>query len=86
VTRAEWLAAAREYLFEAKNGLEGASKALDAAEFPGSAEAARDLHNGAEALHFDIRLASVIAHRAEHPEFYDESGKWVGRQDGTETS
>ncbi|WP_129782887.1 hypothetical protein [Promicromonospora panici] len=81
MTRAESLAAAREYLFEAKNGLDGAGKALDAAGFTGSAETARDLHQGAEALHFDIRLAAVIAHRAEHPEFYDESGKWVGRPD-----
>jgi hypothetical protein len=86
MARGEWLAAAQQYLFEAKNGLEGAGKALDAAEFTDAAETARDLHTGAEALHFDIRLAAVIAHRAEHPEFYDETGKWVGRQDGTETS
>lgn len=81
MSRAEWLGAARQYLFDAKNGLEGARRSLDEAGFPDSAETARDLHKGAEALHFEIRLASVIAHRAEHPEFYDETGSWVGRQD-----
>lgn len=84
MARAEWLDAARQYLFEAKNGLEGATRALGAAEFPGSAETARDLHKGAEALHFEIRLAAAIAHRAENPDAYDESGRWVGRPDGAE--
>lgn len=82
MTRAEWLDAARQYLFDAKNGLEGATRALNRAGSTGPAATARDLHKGAEALHFEIRLAAVIAHRDEHPEFYDESGSWVGRQDG----
>ncbi|PUB28593.1 hypothetical protein C8K30_1039 [Promicromonospora sp. AC04] len=84
MSRAEWLDSARRYLFEAKNGLEGASRALDRVEFTDAAETARDLHKGAEALHFEIRLAAVIAHRAQYPEFYDETGKWVGRQDDGE--
>lgn len=84
MSRAEWLASARQYLFDAKNGLDGAGKALDAAGFAGEAETARDLHGGADALHFKVRLAAVMAHRAEHPEFYDESGKWVGRPDETD--
>jgi len=86
MNRAELLGAAREYLFDAMNGLEGATKALDRAGFAGSAETTRDLHQGAEALHFEIRLASVIAHRAENPDAYDETGQWVGRPHGTESS
>lgn len=86
MTRAEWLDKARQHLFDAKTGLDGATKALDTAGLPGSAETARDLHQGADALHFEVRLAAVMAHRAEHPEFYDESGKWVGRPDETEQS
>jgi hypothetical protein len=84
MARAEWLDAARQYLFEAKNGLEGAARSLSAAGFPGSADTAQDLHKGAEALHFEIRLAAAIAHRAENPEAYDESGRWVGRRGATE--
>jgi hypothetical protein len=86
MTRAESLDWARQYLFEAMNGLEGATRALDGAGFAGSAETARDLRQGAEALHFEIRLACVIAHRAENPDAYDETGQWVGRTHGTETS
>jgi hypothetical protein len=84
--RAELLGAARQYLFDAMNGLEGASKALDRAGFAGSAETAGDLLKEAEALHFEIRLASLIAHRAENPDAYDETGRWVGRRDRTEPS
>jgi len=86
MTRAELLGAARQYLFEAMNGLEGAAKALDRAGFADSAKTARDLQVGAEALHVEIRLASVIAHRAENPDAYDETGRWVGRPHGTEPS
>lgn len=86
MTRAEWLGAAREYLFEAVNGLEGAANALDRAGLAGSAEAARDLHKGADALHVEIRLAHVIAHRAECPDAYDETGQWIGRPHGTGSS
>ena len=84
MTRAESLDAARRYLFEAVNGLAGATNALDHAGFLGTSEQARDLHKGAEELHFEIRLASVIAHRAENPDAYDEHGRWIGRQDQTE--
>jgi hypothetical protein len=84
--RAELLGAAREYLFEALNGLEGATKALDRAGLADWAETARVLHQNAEALHFEIRLASLIAHRAENPDAYDENGRWVGRPHGAEPS
>lgn len=84
MSRAAWLASAQQYLFEAMNGLSGASRALDESQFPDSAESARDLHKGAEALHFEIGIAATLAHRAEHPEFYDDDGQWVGRQDRKE--
>lgn len=86
MSRAELLAGATEYLSEAVTGLAGAAKALDAAGVLAAAEQARSLHQGADALHTEVRLAASVAHRAERPEFYDESGKWVGRTDRTEKS
>jgi hypothetical protein len=81
VSRAELLAGATEYLSDAVTGLVGAAKALDAAGVLAAAEQARSLHQGADALHLEVHLAASAAHRAERPEFYDESGTWVGRRE-----
>ncbi|PUB23967.1 hypothetical protein C8K30_110110 [Promicromonospora sp. AC04] len=86
MSRASSLAAAADYLSEAVRGLAGAARLLDHAGVLGGADSARDLHGRAESLHTDISLAASVAHRAERPEFYDESGRWVGRTDGTEKS
>ena len=72
MSRAQSLAAAADYLFEAVNGLDGAGVL-------GASDQARGLYQSADALHTEIRLAAVVAHRAERPEFYDEKGRWVGR-------
>jgi hypothetical protein len=79
MSRAQSLAAAADYLFEAVNGLDGAAKVLDGAGVLGASDQARGLYQSADALHTEIRLAAVVAHRAERPEFYDEKGRWVGR-------
>ncbi|MCF4123225.1 hypothetical protein L1785_19835 [Antribacter sp. KLBMP9083] len=86
MSRAQSLAAAADYLFEAVNGLDGAAKVLDGAGVFGAAGQAQKLHDGVAGLHTEISLAASVAHRAERPEFYDESGRWVGRTDGTEKS
>jgi hypothetical protein len=83
MSRASSLAAAADYLSEATRGLDGAARLLDNAGVLGAADSARDLHGRAESLHTEVSLAASVAHRAERPEFYDESGKWVGRTDGT---
>jgi hypothetical protein len=79
MSRAESLAVATQYLADAVNGLDGAAKVLDSAGVLGASDQARRLHHGTESLHTEIRLAASVAHRAERPEFYDESGQWVGR-------
>jgi hypothetical protein len=79
MSRASSLAAAADYLSEAVHGLGGAARVLDNAAVLGAADSARDLHDRAESLHTEVSLAAAVAHRAERPEFYDESGKWVGR-------
>jgi hypothetical protein len=84
VSRAESLASAAGYLFDAVTGLDGAARTLDRAGVLGASDQAQRLHDGAQALHTEISHAASVAHRAERPEFYDESGRWVGRTDGTE--
>jgi hypothetical protein len=79
MSRAQLLAAAAEYLFAAVNGLDGAARTLDRAGVLGGSDQAQRLHDGAKSLHTEISLAASVAHRAERPEFYDESGQWVGR-------
>ncbi|WP_454860423.1 hypothetical protein [Promicromonospora soli] len=86
MSRASSLAAAADYLFEAVHGLDGAARVLDNAGVLGAADSARGLHDRAESLHTEISRAATVAHRAERPEFYDESGQRVGRTDGTEKS
>lgn len=80
MSRASSLAAAADYLFEAVRGLDGAARVLDNAGVQGGADSARGLHDRAESLHTEISRAATVAHRAERPEFYDESGQWVGRR------
>ena len=80
MSRAESLAAAADCLFTAVNGLEGAARILDRAGVLGVSDQAQGLHDRASALHTEISLAASVAHRAERPEFYDESGQWVGRR------
>ena len=82
MSRAESLASAAAYLSEAVRGLGGAVRVLDLAGVLGAADSARGLHDRAESLHTQISLAASVAHRAERPEFYDESGTWIGRRDG----
>jgi hypothetical protein len=84
MSRAESLAVATQYLADAVNGLDGAAKVLDSAGVLGGSDQAQRLHDGAKSLHTEISLAASVAHRAERPEFYDESGRWVGRR--TETN
>ena len=86
MSRAESLASAADHLFAAVTGLDGAARTLDRAGVLGAADQAQKLHDGAESLHTEISLAASVAHRAERPEFYDESGRWIGRTDGTEKS
>jgi hypothetical protein len=81
MSRASSLAAAADYLFTAVNGLDGAARTLDRAGVLGASDHARKLHDGVAGLHTEISRAATVAHRAERPEFYDESGRWVGRQD-----
>jgi hypothetical protein len=81
MSRAESLAAAADNLFNAVNGLESAARTLDRAGVLGAADQALALHDRTTDLHREIRSAAQTAHRAERPEFYDESGRWVGRQD-----
>lgn len=83
MSRAESLATAADYLSEAVHGLDGASRVLDRAGVLGASDHARKLHDGVAGLHTEISLAATVAHRAERPEFYDESGRWVGHTDGT---
>ena len=80
MSRAESLANAAAYLSEAVTALDGAARTLDRAGVLGAAEEARNLHGQADSLHTEISLAATAAHRAERPEFYDESGRWVGRR------
>jgi hypothetical protein len=79
MSRAESLANAAAYLSEAVRGLDGAARTLDRAGVLGASDQAQRLHAGATALYAEISLAASVAHRAERPEFYDESGRWVGR-------
>ncbi|MFI8528238.1 hypothetical protein ACIGB8_27520 [Promicromonospora sukumoe] len=78
--RAESLANAATYMSEAVTALNGAARTLDRAGVLGTAEQVRGMHEQAESLHTQISLAASTAHRAERPEFYDESGRWIGRQ------
>lgn len=80
MSRAQSLAAAADYLYEAVRGLDGAARTLDRAGVLGASDQAQGLHDRATSLHTEIRLAASVAHRAERPEFYDESGQWVGRR------
>ena len=80
MSRAESLASATDYLSEAVRGLDGAARTLDRAGVLGAADQAQRLHDGVKSLHTEISLAASVAHRAERPEFYDESGRWVGRR------
>lgn len=82
VSRAESLAAAADYLHTAVNGLDRAARTLDRAGVLGASDKAQALHDGAKGLHTEISHAAQVAHRAERPEFYDESGQWVGHKDG----
>lgn len=84
MSRAESLATATQYLSDAVTGLNGAARVLDRAGVLGASDQAQRLHDGAASLHTEISLAASVAHRAERPELYDESGRWVGRQ-GKET-
>lgn len=79
MSRAASLAVAADYLFQAVNALDNAAQNLDRAGAFGAADQARGLHEGAQPLQKEVRLAADTAHRAERPEFYDESGRWVGR-------
>jgi hypothetical protein len=79
MSRASALSAAADYLFQAVNALDSAAQTLDRAGALGAADQARGLHDGAQPLQREIRRAADTAHRAERPEFYDESGRWVGR-------
>ena len=79
MSRAESLANAATYLSEAVTAMNGASRTLDRAGVLGAADQAQGLHDRAASLHTEISLAATNAHRAERPEFYDESGRWVGR-------
>ncbi|GAA2236532.1 hypothetical protein GCM10010413_41130 [Promicromonospora sukumoe] len=78
--RAEALGNAATYMSEAVTALNGAARTLDRAGVFGTAEQVRGMHEQAETLHTEISLAASTAHRAERPEFYDESGTWVGRR------
>jgi hypothetical protein len=81
MSRAESLASAADNLFNAVNGLESAARTLDRAGVLGASDQALALHDRTKDLHREIRSAADVAHRTERPEFYDESGRWVGRQD-----
>lgn len=76
--RAESLANAATYMSEAVTALGGAARTLDRAGVLGTAEQVQGMHDQATSLHTEISLAASTAHRAERPEFYDESGRWVG--------
>lgn len=80
MSRALSLSVAADYLFQAVNGLDSAAQLLHSAGALGAADQARGLHTGAETLQKEVRRTADAAHRDEHPEFYDESGKWIGRQ------
>ena len=84
MSRASSLSVAADYLFQAVNGLDSAAQLLHRAGALGAADQARGLHAGAESLQKEVRRTADAAHRAERPEFYDESGTWVGRQGGKE--
>ncbi|MFD7308346.1 hypothetical protein [Promicromonospora sp. NPDC059942] len=79
MSRAESLANAATYLSEAVTALGGAARTLDRSGLPGTAAQVHGMHDQAEDLHTQVSLAATTAHRAERPEFYDESGRWVGR-------
>lgn len=79
MSRASSLAVAADYLFQAVNALEGAAVTLDRAGSLGAAAQVRGLHDRAKPLQKEVRLSADDAHRVERPEFYDESGRWVGR-------
>ena len=73
------LAVAADYLFQAVTGLDGAVRVLDRVDARAASGKARGLHDDVAALQKEIRHAAVTAHKAERPEVYDESGRWVGR-------
>ncbi|MGI5190380.1 hypothetical protein ACQEVI_19755 [Promicromonospora sp. CA-289599] len=81
MSRAAALAVAADYLFQAVNALDSAAQTLDRVGALGAADQVRGLHEGTKPLQQEIRRAANTAHRVERPEFYDESGQWVGRQD-----
>ncbi|MFI6426037.1 hypothetical protein [Promicromonospora sp. NPDC050880] len=64
------------------NGLESAARTLNDTGALGAADQAWGLHDRTRDLHTEISRAARVAHRAERPEFYDHTGRWVGRQDG----
>jgi hypothetical protein len=82
MSRASALAAAADYLSEALTSLDGATRSLRLANAPEVADRARVLHDRAEPLYAEVCRTAAAAHRAERPEFYDESGRWIGRKDG----
>ncbi len=80
MSRAQALAAATDYLFQAVFALDGAARVLDGAGVLGAADQARGLHDRGVILHAEIGRATEVAHRAERPELYDADGSGVGRQ------
>jgi hypothetical protein len=79
MTRAESLAAAAVYLSEAAAALGGAVVTLARLDLEDAVDVVRSVQRPVEGLYTEVSLAATAAHRAERPEFYDESGKWVGR-------
>lgn len=82
MSRADDLATAADYLIQAVNALAHAARVLNTTGALGAADQVQGMHDLAKPLQEDIRRAARTAHRVERPEFYDESGRWVGRQDG----
>lgn len=79
MSRASALAAAADYLHEALTGLDGAARSLRQAGVEEAVVFLGGLHEKAKSLHTDVSHAAAAAHRAERPQFYHESGRWVGR-------
>ncbi|MEV0891445.1 hypothetical protein [Promicromonospora sp. NPDC050262] len=78
MSRAESMAAAAVYLSEAVAALAGAVVTLARLDLYDAVDVVRSVQRPVEGLSQDISLAATAAHRAERPEFYDESGRFVG--------
>ncbi|MFI2361899.1 hypothetical protein [Promicromonospora sp. NPDC019610] len=78
MTRAESMAAAAVYLSEAAAALAGAVVTLVRLDLDDAVDVVRSVQRPVEALSQEISSAAWAAHRAERPEFYDESGRFVG--------